>query len=85
MFYCWLIHLKVRCRRQDLFLRKHLALHLLPIVVINKVDRPDNRPVEVLDEIYDLFIELDAHEDQLDFPVIYASGQRWLGSKRSER
>ena len=44
-------------------LEKALALHLLPIVVINKVDRPDNRPVEVLDEIYDLFIELDAHED----------------------
>ena len=56
-------------------LEKALALHLLPIVVINKVDRPDNRPVEVLDEIYDLFIELDAHEDQLDFPVIYASGR----------
>lgn len=56
-------------------LEKALALHLKPIVVINKIDRPDNRPVEVLDEIYDLFIELDAHEDQLDFPVIYASGR----------
>jgi len=56
-------------------LEKALALHLKPIVVINKVDRPDNRPVEVLDEIYDLFIELDAHEDQLDFPIIYASGR----------
>lgn len=56
-------------------LEKALALHLKPIVVINKIDRPDNRPIEVLDEIYDLFIELDAHEDQLDFPVIYASGR----------
>jgi len=56
-------------------LEKALALHLKPIVVINKIDRPDNRPVEVLDEIYDLFIDLDAHEDQLDFPVIYASGR----------
>ncbi|MEK6552680.1 MAG: translational GTPase TypA, partial [Bacteroidota bacterium] len=56
-------------------LEKALALHLKPIVVINKIDRTDNRPVEVLDEIYDLFIELDAHEDQLDFPVIYASGR----------
>lgn len=56
-------------------LRKALELHLLPIVVINKVDRPDNRPEEVLDEIYDLFIELDADEDQLDFPVVYASGR----------
>lgn len=56
-------------------LEKALALHLKPIVVINKIDRHDNRPVEVLDEIYDLFIDLDAHEDQLDFPVIYASGR----------
>lgn len=56
-------------------LEKALALHLKPIVVINKIDRPDNRPIEVLDEIYDLFIDLDAHEDQLDFPVIYASGR----------
>lgn len=56
-------------------LEKALALHLKPIVVINKIDRTDNRPVEVLDEIYDLFIDLDANEDQLDFPVIYASGR----------
>lgn len=56
-------------------LEKALALNLKPIIVINKIDRPDNRPVEVLDEIYDLFIELDADEDQLDFPVIYASGR----------
>src|SRR5574338_1429418 len=56
-------------------LEKALHLNLHPIVVINKVDRPDNRPAEVLDEIYDLFIELDAHEDQLDFPIIYASGR----------
>ncbi len=56
-------------------LEKALALHLKPIVVINKIDRADNRPVEVLDEIYDLFIDLDAHEDQLNFPVIYASGR----------
>jgi len=56
-------------------LEKALALNLKPIVVINKIDRPDNRPEEVLDEIYDLFIELDAHEDQLDFPVVYASGR----------
>jgi len=56
-------------------LEKALALNLKPIVVINKIDRHDNRPEEVLDEIYDLFIELDAHEDQLDFPVVYASGR----------
>jgi GTP-binding protein len=56
-------------------LQKALALHLKPIIVINKIDRADNRPAEVLDEIYDLFIDLNAHEDQLDFPVIYASGR----------
>jgi small GTP-binding protein len=57
-------------------LEKALALHLKPIVVINKIDRPDNRPAEVLDEVYDLFIELDADENQLEFPVIYASGRQ---------
>ncbi len=56
-------------------LEKALHLELKPIVVVNKVDRPDNRPEEVLDEIYDLFIDLGADDDQLDFPVIYASGR----------
>ncbi|OYV88562.1 MAG: GTP-binding protein TypA, partial [Acidobacteria bacterium 21-70-11] len=49
-------------------LRKALEASLPPIVVINKIDRPDARPAEVLDEIFDLFIDLDASEDQLDFP-----------------
>jgi GTP-binding protein len=52
-------------------LRKALELHLPPIVVINKIDRKDARVQEVLNEIYDLFIDLDAHEDQLEFPVLY--------------
>ena len=52
-------------------LAKALEAKLLPIVVINKVDRPDARPQEVLNEIYDLFIDLDADESQLDFPVLY--------------
>ena len=52
-------------------LRKALELFLPPIVVINKIDRKDARPAQVLDEIYDLFIDLDAREDQLDFPVLY--------------
>lgn len=56
-------------------LEKALHLHLKPIVVINKIDRPDNRPGEVLDEIYDLFIDLGADDTQLEFPVIYASGR----------
>jgi GTP-binding protein len=53
-------------------LSKALELNLPPIVVINKIDRPDARPQEVLNEIFDLFIDLDATEEQLDFPVIYA-------------
>src|SRR5436190_2067470 len=53
-------------------LSKALEAHLPPIVVINKIDRPDARVQEVLNEIYDLFIDLDATEDQLDFPVLYA-------------
>ena len=52
-------------------LAKALEAKLPPIVVINKIDRPDARPQEVLDEIYDLFIDLDADETQLDFPVLY--------------
>ena len=52
-------------------LKKALELGLPPIVVINKIDRKDARPQEVLNEIYDLFIDLDAHEDQLEFPVLY--------------
>ncbi|MBI3538954.1 MAG: translational GTPase TypA [Candidatus Eisenbacteria bacterium] len=52
-------------------LKKALELSLPPIVVINKIDRKDARPQAVLNEIYDLFIDLDAHEDQLEFPVIY--------------
>ncbi len=56
-------------------LRKALEAGLKPLVVINKIDRPDARPHEVLDEILDLFIDLGAHEDQLDFPVMYTSAK----------
>src|SRR5262245_51329024 len=54
---------------------KALEAKLTPIVVINKIDRPDARVQEVLNEIYDLFIDLDAHEDQLDFPVLYTNAR----------
>jgi GTP-binding protein len=56
-------------------LRKALEAGLKPVVVINKIDRPDARPHEVLDEVLDLFIDLGANEDQLDFPVIYTSAK----------
>ncbi len=56
-------------------LRKALERRLPPIVVINKVDRSDARPQEVVNEVYDLFIDLDASDDQIEFPVLYASGR----------
>jgi GTP-binding protein len=56
-------------------LRKALGLHLKPIVVINKIDRKDARPAEVIDEILDLFIELGADDDLLEFPVVYTSAR----------
>lgn len=61
-------------------LQKALEQHLTPIVVINKVDRDGARPEEVVDEVLDLFIELGADEDQLDFPVIYASAMNGTSS-----
>ncbi len=54
---------------------KALALGLKPIVVVNKIDRPDARPAEVLDECFELFLSLDANDEQLDFPTLYASGR----------
>ena len=54
---------------------KALALGLKPIVVVNKIDRPDARALEVLEEVFDLFVLLDANDEQLDFPVLYASGR----------
>jgi len=65
-------------------LAKALAMGLKPIVVINKVDRPDSRVSEVLDEIFDLFVALEANDDQLDFPVYYASGRDGWAAKELE-
>ena len=64
------------CMPQTRFvLRKALALEKKVIVVVNKIDRPGARPAEVVDEVLDLFIELGANEDQIDFPVVYASAR----------
>jgi len=56
-------------------LSKALKLGLKPIVIINKIDKSDSRGEEVVDEVFDLFVSLDANEEQLDFPVLYASGR----------
>jgi GTP-binding protein len=61
-------------------LGKALEAHLPPIVVINKIDRADARPQEVLNEIYDLFIDLDAQEQQLEFPVLYTNAKAGTAS-----
>ncbi len=65
-------------------LSKALALGLKPIVVLNKVDRPHSDPDKVLDEVFDLFASLDANEEQLDFPVLYASGKEGWADKELE-
>ncbi|MYL98755.1 translational GTPase TypA [Novosphingobium sp. FGD1] len=59
---------------------KALGLGLKPIVVVNKIDRPDGRHAEVLDEVFDLFVSLDANDEQLDFPTLYASGRNGYAS-----
>lgn len=69
------------CMPQTRFvLKKALGLKKKAIVVVNKIDRPGARPAEVIDEVLDLFIDLGAEEDQLDFPVVYASGRDGFSS-----
>jgi len=65
-------------------LKKALEAGLPPVVVINKIDRKDARPADVLDEIYDLFIDLDAREDQLDFPVLYTDAKRGIAKLKPD-
>src|SRR5437764_2239746 len=65
-------------------LRKALERRLTPIVVINKIDRSDARTQEVLNEVYDLFIDLDASEEQLDFPVLYTNARTGTATKNAE-
>ena len=69
------------CMPQTRFvLKKALALGKKPLVVVNKIDRPGARPEEVVDEVLDLFIELGADDEQLEFPVVYASGRAGYAS-----
>ena len=63
---------------------KALALGLKPIVVVNKIDRPDGRAEEVLDEVFDLFVNLDANDEQLDFPSLFASGRNGYAGEDSD-
>ena len=63
---------------------KALSLGLKPIVVVNKIDRPDARPAEVLDEIFELFLNLEANDEQLDFPTLYASGRAGFAGRSDD-
>ena len=65
-------------------LGKALAQGLRPIVVVTKIDRPDRRPSEVLDEVFDLFVALDANDNQLDFPILYAAGRDGWAARELE-
>ena len=65
-------------------LKKSLALNLKPIVVINKIDRPGSNPAKVVDQVIELFIELNANDDQLDFPIIYASAKNGMAKMTLE-
>ena len=62
-------------------MKKALAQGLRPIVIINKIDRSDSRPKEVVDEVFDLFVALGATDEQLDFPILYRFRTRWMGCK----
>jgi len=66
-------------------MKKALAQGLKPIVVINKIDRKDSRPKEVIDEVFDLFVALGATDEQLDFPILYASGRDGWAVKELEQ
>ena len=73
------------CMPQTRFvLKKALELKKIPVLIINKIDRPGARPLEVIDEVLDLFIDLGADEDQLDFPVIFASGRDGYASSQAD-
>ncbi len=65
-------------------LKKSLDLGLKPLVVINKIDRPGSRPEEVVDMVFDLFCELNANEEQLDFPIVYTSAKNGIAKKELE-
>ncbi|MFD2672349.1 translational GTPase TypA [Marinicrinis sediminis] len=74
------------CMPQTKFvLRKALEQNLTPVVVLNKIDRPNARPAEVVDEVLELFMELDASDEQLDFPVVYASALQGTASLDAEQ
>ncbi len=65
-------------------LKKALELGLRPIVVINKIDKPDSRPTEVVNEVFDLFAELGANDEQLEFPIVYASAREGIAKLEVE-
>jgi GTP-binding protein len=82
---CWSTRPKARCRRPKFVVSKGAEDGLKPIVVINKVDRADARPTQVLNEVFDLFAALDATDEQLDFPILYGSAKQGLDGNEPGR
>ena len=82
--YWWWTPAKVRCRKPVFVLRKALERGLRPIVVINKIDRPNIDPHIAVNKVFDLFVELGADEKQLDFPYLFASGVQGFAVKELE-
>jgi GTP-binding protein len=72
---CWSTPPRARCRRPSSCSPRPSKMGLKPIVVVNKIDRPTPSPTSVHDDVFDLFAALGADDEQLDFPVIYASGR----------
>ena len=74
------------CMPQTRFvLKKALSLNLKPIIVVNKIDRPNARPYDVVDEVLELFLELEATDDQFNSPVVYASGRDGYATMNPEK
>ncbi len=73
---CWSTPPRARCPRPASCCARRFAAKMPVILCINKVDRPDARIAEVVDEVYELFIDLDADEEQIDFPIVYACARR---------
>ena len=76
MAFCYLsMRKKALCHKLNLSSKKALSLGLRPIVVVNKIDKPAGDPDRVINEIFDLFVALDANDEQLEFPVVYAAAK----------
>ncbi len=66
---------RVLCRQTKFVLKKAIELNLIPLVVVNQIDKPSAEPDRVVNEVFDLLVALDANDEQLEFPILYAAGK----------